>query len=150
MLGNSKAVVVNSNMSRGKYLAREGPGSRLSFASRRQQSQHPSHPCAIIRPLRFMHARGIDRPVTFGVHSRPPFSGKKRTQFSKFEVVKSKYRRFNRARWQLTATKCNQKFAFGRNSTSRFRGETKDVAAMTLGSSSAAVLCNAWIKYWSS
>ena len=26
----SRAVVVNSNMSRGKYLAREGPGSRLS------------------------------------------------------------------------------------------------------------------------
>ena len=25
----SRAVVVNSNMSRGKYLAREGPGSRL-------------------------------------------------------------------------------------------------------------------------
>ena len=27
----SRAVVVNSNMSRGKYLAREGPGSRLHF-----------------------------------------------------------------------------------------------------------------------
>ena len=26
----SRAVVVNSNMSRGKYLAREGPGSRLA------------------------------------------------------------------------------------------------------------------------
>ena len=26
----SRAVVVNSNMSRGKYLAREGPGSRLT------------------------------------------------------------------------------------------------------------------------
>ena len=25
----SRAVIVNSNMSRGKYLAREGPGSRL-------------------------------------------------------------------------------------------------------------------------
>ena len=29
-IGCSRAVVVNSNMSRGKYLAREGPGSRLS------------------------------------------------------------------------------------------------------------------------
>ena len=27
----SRAVVVNSNMSRGKYLAREGPGSRLKI-----------------------------------------------------------------------------------------------------------------------
>ena len=27
----SRAVVVNSNMSRGKYLAREGPGSRLPW-----------------------------------------------------------------------------------------------------------------------
>ena len=30
----SRAVVVNSNMSRGKYLAREGPGSRLSDCHR--------------------------------------------------------------------------------------------------------------------
>ena len=29
----SRAVVVNSNMSRGKYLAREGPGSRLGARS---------------------------------------------------------------------------------------------------------------------
>ena len=28
----SRAVVVNSNMSRGKYLAREGPGSRLALS----------------------------------------------------------------------------------------------------------------------
>ena len=28
----SRAVVVNSNMSRGKYLAREGPGSRLRLS----------------------------------------------------------------------------------------------------------------------
>ena len=32
VLGQSRAVVVNSNMSRGKYLAREGPGSRLECA----------------------------------------------------------------------------------------------------------------------
>ena len=30
-LSLSRAVVVNSNMSRGKYLAREGPGSRLNL-----------------------------------------------------------------------------------------------------------------------
>ena len=91
------------------------------------------HPCAIIRPLRFMYASicAIDRPVTFGVHSRynrHPFQERKRTQFSKFEVVESKYRRFNRARWQLTAKKCDQEFPFGSNSTSRCRRETKDIA----------------------
>ena len=31
----SRAVVVNSNMSRGKYLAREGPGSRLGDSASR-------------------------------------------------------------------------------------------------------------------
>ena len=35
--GLSRAVVVNSNMSRGKYLAREGPGSRLQ---RGQATRH--------------------------------------------------------------------------------------------------------------
>ena len=91
------------------------------------------HPCAIIRPLRFMYASicAIGSTCHFW-HSfsvqPPPFSGKKITQFSKFEVVESKYRRFNRARWQLTAKKCDQKFPFGSNSTSRCRRETKDIA----------------------
>ena len=56
-----------------------------------------------------------------------PFSGKKRTQFSKFEVVESKYRCFNRARWQLTAKNCDQKCLFGRNSTSQSRRKTNDI-----------------------
>ena len=100
--------------------------AHLLCVSRRQ------HPCAIIRPLRFMYAsmrhwstRHFWR--SFSVQP-PPFSGKKRTQFSKFEVVESKYRRFNWARWQLTAQKCDQKFPFGSNSTSRCRRETKDIA----------------------
>ena len=36
----SRAVVVNSNMSRGKYLAREGPGSRLRNNVNTVSSQH--------------------------------------------------------------------------------------------------------------
>ena len=36
----SRAVVVNSNMSRGKYLAREGPGSRLPYPAS-EQAQAP-------------------------------------------------------------------------------------------------------------
>ena len=35
----SRAVVVNSNMSRGMYLAREGPGSRLQSTSRNPRSR---------------------------------------------------------------------------------------------------------------
>ena len=91
----------------------------------------------------YTRVRSSDAPLHVGEYMRhwstrhfwrsfsvqpPPFSGKKRTQFSKFEVVESKYRRFNRARWQLTAKKCDQKFPFGSNSTSRCRRETKDVA----------------------
>ena len=36
----SRAVVVNSNMSRGKYLAREGPGSRLQGVYREMGCNH--------------------------------------------------------------------------------------------------------------
>ena len=44
------------------------------------------HPCAIIRPLRFMYAStcAIDRPVTFGIHSRynrHPFQERKEPNF---------------------------------------------------------------------
>ena len=45
----SRAVVVNSNMSRGKYLAREGPGSRLAHRS----SSFPS-----LFEIRLMSHRG--------------------------------------------------------------------------------------------
>ena len=100
-----------------------------SFASRRQ---HPSHPCAT-HPAAVLHVCACMRHrstrnfwLSFSVQP-PPLSGNKRTQFSKFEVVESKYRRFERAQWQLTAKKCDQKFAFGRNSTSRCRRETKDI-----------------------
>ena len=75
---------------------------------------HPTVPLHVCEYMRHWSTRHFWR--SFSVQP-PPFSGKKRTQFSKFEVVESKYRRFNRARWQLTAKKCDQKFPFGSNST---------------------------------
>ena len=86
---------------------------------------HPTAPLHVCEYMRHWSTRHFWR--SFSVQP-PPFLGKKRTQFSKFEVVESKYRRFNRARWQLTAKKCDQKFPFGSNSTSRCRRETKDIA----------------------
>ena len=86
---------------------------------------HPTAPLHVCEYMRHWSTRHFWR--SFSVQP-PPFSGKKRTQFSKFEVVESKYRRFNRARWQLTAKKCDQKFPFCSNSTSRCRRETKDIA----------------------
>ena len=45
----SRAVVVNSNMSRGKYLAREVPGSRLRFAHWTQTRNREIDHCALSR-----------------------------------------------------------------------------------------------------
>ena len=47
----SRAVVVNSNMSRVKYLAREGPGSRLRLHEHAAAVERDSHdvPCYLDR-----------------------------------------------------------------------------------------------------
>ena len=64
----SRAVVVNSNMSRGKYLAREGPGSRLvnarrPFPSSRRQWQHVTWEVSSAGRAWFEARFRITRPV---------------------------------------------------------------------------------------
>ena len=99
--------------------------AHLCLAPSTPVCDHPTAPLHVCEYMRHWSTRHFWR--SFSVQP-PPFSGKRRTQFSKFEVVESKYRRFNRARWQLTAEKCDEKFPFGSNSTSRCRRETKDIA----------------------
>ena len=103
-------------------------GARLCLASSTPVSPVCDHPAAALQVCAYMRHRSTRHFWRSFSVQPPPFSGKKRTQFSKFEVVESKYQRFNRARWQLTAKKCDQKFALGRNSTSRYRREIKDIA----------------------
>ena len=103
-------------------------GAQLCLAPSTPVSPVCNHPAAALHVCAYMRHRSTRHFWRSFSVQPPPFSGKERTQFSKFEVVESKYRRFNRARWQLTAKKCDQKFAYGRNSTSRSRRETKDTA----------------------